>query len=125
MADERGDKELPQRFRGEAWAATSPSGSSAAPAMSAELRQRLEAAVTDWHGTAGQSPAAAPPPGVAAEAGTAAEAGSAIEPGAAPEAEPESVSWLGAGLAALIVIPALVIGSLAVVAVRHFSGTHA
>jgi hypothetical protein len=42
---------------------------------------------------------------------------------AAPDAEPESASWLGAGLAALIVIPALVIGSLAVVAVRHFTAT--
>ena len=42
---------------------------------------------------------------------------------AVPDAEPESVSWLGAGIAALIVIPALVIGSLAVVAVRHFTAT--
>ena len=42
------------------------------------------------------------------------------------EAEPDHpgpASWLGAGLAALIVIPALVIGSLAVVAVRHFTAT--
>ncbi len=178
MADVGGDKELPQRARGEARAATSPSVSSAAPAMSAELRQRLEAAVTterseaasreqdrptggevttpsvrsgnslagsrppgprtggqagsvggqaanagpvtedevtEWLGIAGQSPAAATPRAAAPEAGTAPEA----------EAEPESASWLGAGLAALIVIPALVIGSLAVVAVRHFSGTHA
>ena len=47
MADKGGDKELPQRFRGEARAATSPSGSPVAPVLSAELRQRLEAA---WEG---------------------------------------------------------------------------
>ena len=63
--------------------------------------------VTEWIGTAGKSPEAAP----------------GVAPGAAPDAEPESASWLGAGLAALIVIPALVIGSLTVVAVRHFTGT--
>ena len=59
--------------------------------------------ITEWIGTAGKSQEAAP--------------------GVAPDAEPESASWPGAGLAALIVIPALVIGSLAVVAVRHFTGT--
>ena len=144
MADKGGDRELPQRLRGDARTATSPSGSRAAPAMSAELRQRLEAAVTaersvaaareqdrpagsadaaqervraanagpltedevtEWIGTAGKSPEAAP--------------------GVVPDAEPESASWLGAGLAALIVIPALVIGSLSVVAVRHVTGTQA
>jgi hypothetical protein len=145
MADKGGDRELPQRFRGDARAATSPSGSPAAPVLSAELRERLEAAViaersvaaareqnrpadgevstpsvraanggpltedevTEWIGTAGKSQEAAP----------------GVEQGVAPDAEPESASWLGAGLAALIVIPALVIGSLAVVAVRHFTGT--
>src|SRR5947207_7012057 len=73
-----------------------------------ELPQRVpnagpvtEDEVTEWIGTAGKS----------------------LD--TAPDAEPESASWLGAGLAALIVIPALVFGSLAVVAVRHFSGTHA
>ena len=55
--------------------------------------------VTEWLGTAGKSP------------------------DTAPDAEPESASWLGAGLAALIVIPALVLGSLSVVAVRHFTAT--
>jgi hypothetical protein len=142
MADKGGDRELTQRFRGDARAATSPAGSPAAPVLSAELRQRLETAViaersvaaareqnrpasgevttpsvhagpltedevTEWIGTAGKSQEAAP----------------GIIPEAAPDAEPESASWLGAGLAALIVIPALVIGSLAVVAVRHFTGT--
>jgi hypothetical protein len=173
MADKGGDRELPQRFRGDARTATSPSGSRAAPVMSAELRQRLETAVTaerslaaarepdrpaggevttpsvrsgnglggtslsdprgggragsadaaqervraasaapltedevtEWIGTAGKSPGAAP--------------------GVAPGAGPESAGWLGAGLAALIVIPALVIGSLTVVAVRLFTGTQA
>jgi hypothetical protein len=139
MVDKGGDKELPPRFRGEARAATSPSGSPVAPVLSAELRQRLETAVTaertvaaarnqdrpageerpraanagpltedevtEWIGTAGKSPEAAP--------------------SVTPDAEPESTSWLGAGLAALIVIPALVIGSLTVVAVRHFTGTRA
>src|SRR5256885_814464 len=46
MADEGGDRELPQRARGEARAATSPSGMPAAPVLSAELQQRLDAAVT-------------------------------------------------------------------------------
>ncbi len=36
--------------------------------------------------------------------------------------QPESAGWLGARIAALVVIPALVIGSLAVVAVRHLAG---
>ena len=92
MADKGGDRELPQRFRGDTRAATSPSGSPAAPVLSAELRERLEAAViaersvaaareqntaqeragaanagpltedevTEWIGTAGKSPEAAP-----------------------------------------------------------------
>jgi hypothetical protein len=179
MADKGGDRELPQRFRGDSRAATSPSGSPAAPVLSAELRERLEVAViaersvaagreqnrpaggeittplvrdgdglggtslpdprgggragsadttqerarpvnagpltedevTEWIGTVGKSQDAAP----GAEPDAA--------PEVAPDAEPESVSWLGAGLAALIVIPALVIGSLTVVAVRHFAGT--
>jgi hypothetical protein len=146
MADKGGDKELPQRFRGEARAATSPSGSPVAPVLSAgevttpsvrsgngpggtslpdargdgragsadpaQERPRAASAgpltedeVTEWIGTAGKSPEAAP--------------------GVTPDAEPESASWLGAALAALIVIPALVIGSLTVVAVRHFTGTRA
>src|SRR5204863_6560494 len=61
--------------------------------------------VTEWIGTVGKSLEAAPD--------------------VAPDAEPESASWLGVGLAALIVIPALVIGSLSVVAVRHLTGTRA
>jgi hypothetical protein len=157
MADKGGDKELPQRFRGEARAATSPSGSPVAPvtaersvavardqdrpaggevttpsvrsgsdpggtslpdarggragsADAAQERPRAanagpltEDEVTEWIGTASKPPEAAPD--------------------ITPDAEPESASWLGAGLAALIVIPALVIGSLTVVAVRHFTGT--
>jgi hypothetical protein len=176
MADKGGDREPPQQVHGDARAATSPSGSPAAPVMSAELRQRLEAAVTaersvaareldrpaggevttpsvrsgnglggtslpdprgggragsadatqervraanagpltedevtEWIGTAGTSPEAAP----------------GVAPEATPDVEPESASWLGAGLAALIMIPALVIGSLTVVAARHFTGTRA
>ena len=70
--------------------------------------------VTEWIGTAGQSLEAATPPVAAGPASA-----------AAPDAEPESASWLGARLAALIVIAGLVIGSLAVVAVRHLTGTHA
>jgi len=145
MAGKGGDKELPQRFRGESRAATSPSASPVAPVLSSgevttpsvrsgnglgtslpdargggragsagAVRERPRAAsaapltedeVTEWIGTAGKSPEAAP--------------------GVTPDAEPESASWLGAGLAALIVIPALVIGSLTVGAVRHFTGTRA
>ena len=64
--------------------------------------------VTEWIATAGKSPCRPTPPG-AAGAGARCRAGIA--------------SWLGAGLAALIVIPALVLGSLSVVAVRHLTGT--
>jgi hypothetical protein len=173
MADKGGDRELPQRFGGDARAATSPSGSRAAPVLSDELRQRLEAAVTAERsvaaaheqdrptggevttpsvrsrnglggtslpdprggGRAGSADAAQERPR-AANAGPLTEdevtewigtAGKSPEaaPDVAPDAEPESASWLGAGLAALIVIPALVIGSLTVVAVRHFTGTRA
>ena len=70
--------------------------------------------VTEWIGTAGRSLEAATPPVAAGPASA-----------AAPDAEPESASWLGARLAALIVIAGLVIGSLAVVAVRHLTGTRA
>ena len=151
MADKGGERELPQRFRGDARAATSPSGSPAAPVLSAggevttpSVRSRngldgtslpdprdggragsadaaqerpraanagppTEDEVTEWIGTAGKSPEVAP----------------GVAPDTEPDAEAESASWLGAGLAALIVIPALVIGSLTVVAVRHFTGTRA
>jgi hypothetical protein len=183
MADKGGDKEPPQHVRGDARAATSPSGSPAAPVLSAELRQRLEAAVTaersvaaareqdrptggevttpsvrsgnggnggnglggtslpDPHGggRAGSADAAQEPPRAAnagpltedevtewiGTAGKSPEAAPDVAPSVAPDAEPESASWLGAGLAALIVIPALVIGSLTVVAIRHFTGTRA
>jgi hypothetical protein len=174
MGDEDRGNELPQRARGAPRAAPHPPSSPPAPLLSAELRQRLEAAVTaersraavrkqdkpaggevttpsvrtgislgrpgraaepdhvaqpvrtanagpvaedevtEWIGTAGKSPQAATPPSAAGPASA-----------AAPDAEPESASWLGARLAALIVITALVIGSLAVVAVRHLTGTSA
>ncbi len=49
MADEGRGRELPQRLRGEERAPASPPGSPAAPVLSAELRQRLEVAVTaEW-----------------------------------------------------------------------------
>ena len=144
MADKGGDKELPQRFRGEARAATSPSGSPAAPVLSAggEVTTPSVRSGSDPGGTslpdarggrAGSADAAQERPR-AANAGPLTEdevtewIGTASKPPEAapdvtPDAEPESASWLGAGLAALIVIPALVIGSLTVVAVRHFTGT--
>ena len=130
MADEGRGRELPQRARGEVRAATSPSGAPAAPALSAKLRQRMEAAVT-----AERSGAAARAAGLTQEPPRVPNAGPVTEdevtewlgtagksPDTAPDAEPESASWLGAGLAALIVIPALVLGSLSVVAVRHLTG---
>jgi hypothetical protein len=139
MADKGGDRELTQRFRGDTRAATSPSGSPAAPVLSAELRERLEAAVIAERSVAAareqntaQERAGAANAGPLTEdevtewietAGKSQEAAPGVAPGVAPDAEPESATWLGAGLAALIVIPALVIGSLTVVAVRHFTGT--
>jgi hypothetical protein len=131
MADEGRGRELPQRISDEARAATSPSGARAAPVLSAELRQRLEAAVTaERSGAAARATGVTQEPPRVPNAGPVTEdevtewigtAGQSLD--AAPDAEPESASWLGAGLAALIVIPALVIGSLAVVAVRHFTAT--
>jgi hypothetical protein len=103
MADEGRGSESPQRGRAVGVEQEPPHAPNAGPVAEDE--------VTEWLGTAGRSPEAAPP-GAAGEVGT----------GSASDAEPESASWLGAGLAALIVIPALVIGSLAVVAVRHFTG---
>ncbi len=163
MADEGRGRELPQRALGAPRAAPPPSGSPPAP-LSAELRQRLETAVTAERsqaaareqdrsgssevntpsvrsslGEAGRDaePDRAVQPVRAANAGPVTEdevtewlgiagkSASAATPGAAgpePDAEPESASWLGAGLAALIVIPALVLGSLSVVAIRHLTG---
>jgi hypothetical protein len=131
MADEGRGRELPQRVSDEARAATSPSGARAAPVLSAELRQRLEAAVTaERSGAAARATGVTQEPPRVPNAGPVTEdevtewigtAGQSLD--AAPDAEPESASWLGARLAALIVIPALVIGSLAVVAVRHFTAT--
>jgi hypothetical protein len=88
-----------------------PAGVKQEPPRAANVGPVTEDEVTEWLGTAGKSPEAGPPTGTAGPA-----------PGAGAGVGPESVSWLGAGLAALIVIPALVIGSLAVVAVRHFTG---
>ena len=93
------------------------------------------------------------PPGRATEPGRAAEPDRAAQPVRTPNAGPAAedevtewlgrpgasesrsaagepdrpgpADWLGAGIAALIVIPALVIGSLAVVAVRHLTGPSA
>ena len=141
MADEGRGSDV----RGEVRAATSRSGSPAIPVLSGDEvtipsirsenilgggpaasaaefeRPRVPSAgpvtgdeVTEWIGTAGQSPEAATPPSAAGPASA-----------AAPDAEPESASWRGVWLAALIVITALVIGSLAVVTVRHVIGTRA
>jgi hypothetical protein len=93
--------------------ATGP-GRAAPPARTPNAGPVAEDEVTEWLGTASGSPAAAAatkgePPGA--------------EPRSAEPDVPESASWLGAGIAALIVVPALVIGSLAVVAVRHLTGT--
>jgi hypothetical protein len=145
MADKGGDKELPQRFRGEARAATSLSGSPIAPVLSGgevttpSVRSGSDLGGTSLPGARGGrtgSPDAAQERPRAANAGPLTEdevtewigiAGRSLEaaPGVTSDAEPESASWLGAGLAALIVIPALVIGSLTVVAVRHFTGMRA
>ena len=73
--------------------------------------------VTEWLGTVGRSPSSAAPPDTTPPGTTPPEA-----TGAPPDAEPETASWLGAWIAALVVIPALVIGSLTVGAVRHFTG---
>jgi hypothetical protein len=85
-----------------------------------EPQQRLEAALT-----AARSESAGPADGKrphAAYAGPVTE--DEVTEWLATGSEPERASWLGAGLAALIVIPALVIGSLAVVVVRHLTGTN-
>jgi hypothetical protein len=106
------------------------SGQAAQPVRTPNAGPVAEDDVTEWFATPGRSPSAtkdetagAEPPG--------AEPPGAEPPGAEPTAEEagpdqaESASWLGAAIAALIVIPALVIGSLAVVAVRHLTGNRA
>jgi hypothetical protein len=92
----------------------------AQPVRAANAGPVAEDEVTEWLGTAGRSPSAAP-------AATGAGAPTAARPRSARGGadHPEPASWLGAGIAALIVIPALVLGSLAVVAVRHLTGTRA
>ena len=193
MGDEDRGDEQPQRVHGAPGAGPQPLGPPPAPLLSAELRQRLEAAVTaerseaavpdqdkplggevttpsvrtgislgrpgraaqtdrvaapdraaqplraanagpvaedevtEWLGTAGRASSAA-----AAATGTEAPPGAVgARPGAGPPPDragpdqPGSAGWLGAGIAALIVIPALIIGSLAVVAVRHLTGPRA
>ncbi len=95
-------------------------GQAAQPVRTPNAGPVAEDDVTEWFATPGRSPAA-----------TKDEAPGAEPPATEPPAEaagpdqPESASWLGAAIAALIVIPALVIGSLAVVAVRHLTGSRA
>lgn len=188
MGDEDRGHELPQRVPGAPPAGPLPAGSPAAPLLSVELRQRLEAAVTAERSKAAVREQDRPAggevttpsvrtgisldqPGRAAEAGRAAEPGRAARPARTPNAgpvaedevtewlgtagrspsgagssragprpeagrpgaskprsatagpdQPGPAGWLGAGIAALIVIPALIVGSLAVVAVRHLAG---
>jgi hypothetical protein len=109
-------------------------GRGAQPARTPNAGPVAEDEVTEWLETAGRLPSAAPtatgaeaPPGAGpSHVGPRPEAGrpGASEPrsAAAEPDQPGSAGWLGAGIAALIVIPALVIGSLAVVAVRHLTG---
>jgi len=110
--------------------ATAPD-SAAQPLRAANAGPVAEDEVTEWLGTAGRSSSAA-----TAATGVEAPPGAvSARPGARPGAEPPpdqtgpdhpgSAGWLGARIAALIVIPALVIGSLAVVAVRHLTGPRA
>jgi hypothetical protein len=125
MGDEDRGNELPQRVRGVpvGGEVTTPSvrtgisldqpgrvggpDRAAQPVRAPNAGPVAEDEVTEWLGTADRSPSAAP-------AATGAET--------QRDAEPESAGWAGAGIAALVVIPALVIGSLAVVAVRHLAG---
>jgi hypothetical protein len=82
-------------------------GRAAQPARGPNTGPVAEDEVTEWIGTA--EPRSA-------------EAGPDPQDPSDPTAP---AGWLGAGIAALIVIPALVIGSLAVVVVRHLTGTRA
>jgi len=129
MGDEDSGNEPPRRVRG----APGPE-QAAGPAQAAQSVRVPNAGpvaeddVTEWLGIAGRSPAGAPADSAAAKG---APPGAVSPPGAEPRAaeagpdQPESASWRGAGIAALIVIPALIIGSLAVVAVRHLTGNRA
>ena len=99
----------------------------AEPPRAANAGPVAEDEVTEWLGTAGRSSSAA-----AAATGAEAPPGAvSARPGAGPPPDqagpdhPGSAGWLGARIAALIVIPALAIGSLAVVAVRHLTGPRA
>ena len=107
-------------------------GRAARPARTPNAGPAAEDEVTEWLGTGGRSPSGAPaatgtePAGAGpSRAGPRPEAArpGASEPrsDAAGPDQPGPAGWLGAGIAALIVIPALIIGSLAVVAVRHLA----
>jgi hypothetical protein len=76
-------------------------GRAARPARTPNAGPVAEDEVTEWLGRAEPRPATAGPD------------------------QPGPAGWVGAGIAALIVIPALVIGSLGVVAVRHLTGPSA
>ena len=109
---------------------TAEPGRAVRPARTPNAGPVAEDEVTEWLETAGRSPSAtgakAPPGAGPSHPGPRLEAGrpGAGEPrsAAAGPDQPGPAGWLGAGIAALIVIPALVIGSLAVVAVRHLTG---
>jgi hypothetical protein len=103
MGDEDRGRELPQPVPG----APRAGPLAAAPARIPNAGPVAEDEVTEWVG-------------LRREAGRPG-AGEPRSAAAGPD-QPGPAGWLGAGIAALIVIPALVIGSLAVVAVRHFTG---
>jgi hypothetical protein len=109
MADEGRGRELPQRARGTPRAAPRPSGSPPAPPFSAELRQRLETAVTAERsqaaareqdkcgGSGATTPSVTSRSGLGG-AGRDAEPDRAVQPvraaNAGPVAEDEVTEWL-------------------------------
>ena len=92
MADKGGERELPQRFRGDARAATSPSGSPAAPVLSAG-GEVTTPSVRSRNGLGGTS---LPDP---RDGGRAGSADAAQEPpraaNAGPPTEDEVTEWIG------------------------------
>ncbi len=131
MADKGGDKELPQRFRGEARAATSQSGSPVAPVLSAELRQRLETAVTAERAVAAARDQDRPTggevttPSVRAGSGRGGTSLPDARGGRAGSADAAQERARAANAGPLTEDEVTDIGSLTVVAVRHFTGTRA
>ncbi len=130
MAQEQPGRELPQRVRGAARTGPPPPAPSSSPVLTEELRQRMRAAVTaersgaatkqDEAPAVSEPPAAATPPFPVKPPAGPAPADSPRPAGPAPADSPRPAGRSRARRVAPFVAVVLVIGMLAVAAVRYF-----